>query len=77
MSRGKVSLFVAAGFAVGCWVLHGLANAQTAKQTQDTLVDAASIDKKLEAILENQQLILKKFDAVMEELRIVKIRCTR
>ena len=36
----------------------------------------AQIERKLDEILSNQQTILQRFDAVMEELRIIKIRAT-
>ena len=35
-----------------------------------------AIDEKLDQLLATQQSILQRFDAVLEELRIVKIRCT-
>ncbi len=70
------SLLVLIGLVGGLWMVEGRANAQTAKRTKESLVDAASIDKKLQTILDHQQLILQRFDAVMEELHIVKIRCT-
>ncbi len=37
----------------------------------------AQIERKLDEILSNQQTILQRFDAVMEELRIIKVRATR
>ena len=46
--------------------------------------EMARVEKKLAKILENQeellkgqQTVLQKFDAVMEELRIIKVRSTR
>ena len=39
-------------------------------------VDAKKLDAKLDQILANQEKILQRFDEVMEELRIVKIRAT-
>ena len=65
------------GLVGSLWMLQGLVDAQTTKRTKGPMVDAAAIDKKLETILENQQLILQRMDAVLEELRIVKVRCTR
>ena len=38
--------------------------------------NTATLEKKLDEILQNQQALLKKFDAVMEELRIIKVRAT-
>ena len=40
-------------------------------------MSTAAIEKKLDQILANQQTILLRFDAVMEELRIIKVRATR
>ena len=37
---------------------------------------SSSIDRKLDEILAKQETILQKFDAIMEELRIIKIRTT-
>ena len=36
----------------------------------------ANIEAKLDEILSTQQTILQQFDAVMEELRIIKVRST-
>ena len=36
----------------------------------------AKLEQKLNEILANQQEILKRFDAVMEELRVIKVRTT-
>ena len=37
---------------------------------------SGGVDKKLDEILANQETIFKRFDQVMEELRIIKIRAT-
>ena len=34
----------------------------------------AALEEQLEQVLANQQTILQKFDAVMEEMRIIKVR---
>lgn len=34
----------------------------------------AALEEKLEQVLANQQTILQKFDALMEEMRIIKVR---
>ena len=49
-----------------------------AKQTERSISSQAknSIEKKLDEILANQQTILQRFDQVMEELRIIKVRAT-
>ena len=39
-------------------------------------VDVKPLEAKLNQILENQEKILQRFDQVMEELRIIKIRAT-
>jgi hypothetical protein len=36
----------------------------------------SGVEEKLDAILANQDLILKRFDAVLEELRVIKIRAS-
>ena len=38
--------------------------------------DTATLEAKLDQILQNQEQIFQRFDQVMEELRIVKIRAT-
>ena len=38
--------------------------------------DLAAIERKLDQIIQTQSAILQKFDAVMEELRIIKVRAT-
>jgi len=69
--------------------LHRFAGAQqppmpVAEKSRESKVNMALIEQKLEkildnqtAILKNQQTILQRFDAVMEELRIIKMRATR
>lgn len=46
---------------------------KSSSQSSDTTLD----HKKLDKILENQQTILHKLDAMMEELQIIKVRATR
>ncbi len=38
--------------------------------------DLVQLETKLDQVLANQQTILQKFDAVMEELRIIKVRAS-
>lgn len=45
------------------------------RQTPDDL--PPSLGEKLNQILQNQQALLEKLEAVMEELRIIKVRSTR
>lgn len=49
-----------------------------AKQTESGVSSQAknSLEKKLDEILANQKTILQRFDQVMEELRIIKVRAT-
>lgn len=39
--------------------------------------DLTMLSKKLDDVLANQQRILGQLDAVMQELSVVKVRCTR
>ena len=41
-----------------------------------TAGDTKKLDAKLDQILQNQERIFQRFDEVMEELRIVKVRAT-
>jgi hypothetical protein len=49
--------------------------AGTSKRGEGDL-DASRIESKLDEILSGQEAILNKFDVVMEELRIIKVRAT-
>ena len=42
----------------------------------DAKPETRALEKKIDQVLANQQLILQKLDAMMEELRIVKVRAT-
>ncbi|HAM42062.1 MAG TPA: hypothetical protein DDX89_06640 [Candidatus Omnitrophica bacterium] len=77
--RGWLLLRVAVGTGIvgSLWMLQGLVDAQTTGRTKAPVVDAAAVDQKLATILENQQLILQRMETLLEELRIVKVRCTR
>ena len=46
-------------------------SAQAAKEPS-----APGLEKRLQLVTETQQQILEKLDAVLEELKVVKIRCT-
>ena len=50
------------------------AEAETARESRAA---SAAIEKKLQEVLDTQQLILQKLDAMAEELRIIKVRSTR
>jgi len=65
------------GGLLGLWLVMGqMANAQAPRDAIDEM-DLARLDKKLNQIIATQETILQRFDAVMEELRIIKIRSTR
>ena len=59
------------------------ASSRSSVKQQVSSADIARLEKRLNEVLanqktmlENQQAILQKFDAVMEELRIIKVRAT-
>ena len=58
-------------------ILLGFSIFNDAKTTQAAEKDLmGAVMKKLDKVIEAQQEILKRFDAVMEELRVIKIRST-
>ena len=84
-----VAMVVGIGLGVSCWFSAlSWAKQTTVKARSSTTSSAtkpstpsqeasdAKLEKKLDEILANQQTILQKFDAVMEELRIIKVRAT-
>ena len=52
-------------------VLGGAASGASSASGKD-----AGVERKLDQILANQETILQRFDQVMEELRIIKVRST-
>ena len=54
----------------------GLPRTTKSAESQDTAAKLAALERKLDQVLANQQAILQKFDAVMEELHIIKIRAS-
>jgi len=48
-----------------------------AETKRESKLDSTAIEKKLNEILSNQTLILKRLDELKEEVQIVKIRATR
>ena len=48
----------------------------TKPSPDDQRAELVRLDEKLDRVLTNQERILKKFDEVLEELRIVKVRAT-
>ncbi len=55
------------------WTTHA---AETSQQPVASSESSAKVLQKLDQILEHQQQMLKRFDEVMEELKIIKIRAT-
>ena len=47
------------------------------QKTAATKSTAHGVEEKLDTILANQEAILKKLEALQEEVQIVKVRCTR
>lgn len=71
---GGTRLAVCAVVALAVFAAGHLANAQASR---DSKSDLRSLEKKVDDALANQQLILKKLEDVLEELRIVKVRATQ
>lgn len=85
LKRIGIGVLVLAGFGWG--VLSGAARVTAETVTKSSKAsrtaaaksstyqgDLAPVLEKLDALLENQDKINERFDAVMEELRIVKVR---
>ncbi|MBI3323982.1 MAG: hypothetical protein HYZ92_01740 [Candidatus Omnitrophica bacterium] len=51
--------------------------ASGAETKREPKLDTAAIERKLNEILNNQTAILQQLDAMMEELKIIKVRATR
>ena len=65
---------------VGAGLLMGagrLSAAVPPKESKESISDAAAIERKLDKILETQEQIQKQLDTLTEEIRVVKVRCTR
>lgn len=68
-----VALLGLLGFA---GVLAGTQPWTSAQEAEKTKAELAALDKKLKEVLATQQTILDKLTTVLEELQIVKVRCT-
>lgn len=73
---------VLASLAVGITILLGGALVAYQRGTAQAASSAstgelAAIEKKLDALLADHTTILQKLEAVMEELRVIKVRATR
>ena len=76
------------GMLAGWWCLGPLAFAQDEPATGETAKEAAKeadvvseaelakIERSLDEVLASQQQVLQKFDAITEELGIIKVRAT-
>ena len=82
-----VLLIVGIGLGIGLSLAVESMAEESARATRSVLGGAASggssasskdagVEKKLAQILANQETILQRFDQVMEELRIIKVRST-
>ncbi|MBI4341111.1 MAG: hypothetical protein HY598_02375 [Candidatus Omnitrophica bacterium] len=84
MRRRMVVVGMLLGFAVAAFPLAAESPADLrAKMTARQAEEETAVQKKFREILKNQEqilanqaAILQKFDAVMEELRIIKVRAT-
>ena len=75
LRRVSWSLFIAGSIiAMLGLTTHSEAGAETARESRAA---SAALEKKLQEVLDTQQLILQKLDALAEELRIIKVRSTR
>ena len=75
---GWITGLVVAAFIAGARV--GMAEDTSAPAAHSSrAIETANmkIDRKLDQILSNQNEILKRFDLIMEELRVIKVRATR
>lgn len=77
-----VAALLALGFGVGATAAQSRAAQGASKASHNSSGETGAeeklreILKNQEQILANQATILQKFDAVMEELRIIKVRAT-
>lgn len=75
---GSLALTFGVGIGMNARCLAKDASATSSRPTTQTSANSSEkhLEEKLDQILDNQDKILKRFDDVMEELRIVKIRAT-
>ena len=74
IGRFRIGLFLSAALLGAAVMIQHSAGAQGSREPKS---DVAALEKKLNQVLANQQTILQKLDAMMEELRIIKVRATR
>lgn len=73
-STFRLRVAACGALALALFAAGHFADAQTSRDSKGEL---RSLEKKVDEVLANQQLILKRLDDVMEELRIVKVRATQ
>ena len=62
---------------LGALFVLGAGGGVSAQSEAKHKADLAALSKKLDDVLATQQRILAQLDAMMEELSVVKVRCTR
>lgn len=75
--RARLMLGVLAGLGLLSALLVFGPGGVAAQSEAKHKADLTAMNKKLDDVLATQQRILAQLDAVMEELSIVKVRCTR
>ena len=87
VTAAGLALAVGVGMLVGAAVVWSASDGEessrssrapraAASNERESALKTSAIEAKLDEILSGQEAILGKFDAVMEELRIIKIRST-
>ena len=73
--RAFWGLIIVGAITVSIGLAHSSnADVETARESRTA---SAALEKKLQEVLDAQQLTLQKLDAIAEELRIIKVRSTR
>jgi len=75
MKRWLISLSI--GVVLVVFAVLGQQATSALAEREPSSMELAAIEKKLDALLADHQTILQKLDAIMEELRIVKVRATQ
>ena len=73
-TRFRIVTFLGLALLGSAVIVQHHASAQVNRESKS---DITALEKKLTEVLANQQLMLQKLDAMMEELRIIKVRATR
>ncbi len=72
LTRARVVVLAAASV-----VLAMAASRLNPASKTDAHVETAGLEKKLDEILANQQAMSQQLDAILEELKVIKVRATR